>query len=46
MSEQERHYYMMVKACGAIEQRIAFYLEKANELFEREGEGSTVGLLY
>lgn len=46
MTDMERKYYMMVKAIGAIEQRIVFYCERADEYFSRDGEGSAPGLLF
>lgn len=47
MSEsQEVRYYQFVKALGAIEQRMAFYDERADEIFDREGDGSVAGVFY
>lgn len=37
---------MYVKAIGAIEQRVVFYDERAEEIFDREGEGFVVGVFY
>lgn len=46
MTDMESKYCMTLKAIGAIEQRIIFYLERADDYFCRDGEGSASGLLF
>lgn len=46
MTDIEGKYFQMVKGIGAIEQRISFYFEQADFLFDQDGDGSVRGLFY